>query len=93
MHTRILQQSGHRARNHREGNRHINTEGGVIMFVHIYRQNESDSDGLHQSTTRVTFRQEFHFGSVYEPCIVLGTLPHVTVIKMKDIRWYWIEEN
>ncbi len=63
------------------------------MFVHVFRNNETDKDGLHQSTLRVTFKSEDHFSGIYEPVLILGTLPHTTVIKMKDIRWYWVEED
>jgi hypothetical protein len=35
--------------------------------------------------------KEFH--NVHEPCLVLGTLPNTTAIKMKDIRWFLVEED
>lgn len=63
------------------------------MFVHVYRKNESDKDGLHQSATRITFKSEDHFSFITEPVLIIGTLPNTTVIRMKDIRWFWIEED
>lgn len=61
------------------------------MMAHVYRVGESDTEGLHESTTRTTMRPGFR--GINEPCLILGTLPHVTVIKMKDIRWFWVEED
>lgn len=63
------------------------------MFVHIYRQNETDMDGLHQSVSRITMKNYDSRLNINEPSIILGTLPNTTVIKMKDIRWFWVEED
>ena len=66
------------------------------MFVHIYRVGESDSEGLHESTTRVTVFTDpattarFYFT---EPCLVLGTLPKTTALPLSKVRWFWVEED
>ena len=66
------------------------------MFAHIFRVGESDQDGLHQHTTSVRILEkrdaQRHF-QYDEPCLVLGTLPHTTSIRMSQIRRIWIEED
>ena len=56
------------------------------MMAHIYRRGESDDDGLHISSPRVTFRDGDGFG-VKGQVLIVGTLPNLTVIAFDDIGW------
>lgn len=45
-------------------------------------------------TRRVTeFEDGLRFGYPNERILVLGTLPHVHVMPMSQIDWFWIEET
>jgi hypothetical protein len=64
------------------------------VVIHVYRVGEGDDEGLHVETPRVTIFN--HPDSRYcdcAPCLVLGTLPNLTVIELAKIRWFWVEEN
>ena len=77
------------------------------MMAHIYRH--GDLDGLHIATPRVTLRDvptlddaicSAFLGSgmdsprpAHARALILGTLPHITVILFSEINWFWIEEE
>jgi len=64
------------------------------MMVHVYRVGERDDEGLHAYYPRVTVFAQDDTSTRYEPpCLVLGTLPDVTVIPMAKIRWFWVEAD
>lgn len=62
------------------------------MMVHVYRVGESDNEGLHEQSARVTVFNHDHprYGAA---SLVIGTLPNLTVIPLSKIRWFWVEEN
>ena len=62
------------------------------MIVHVFRNGESDIDGLHIEADRVTLRDGERFGVVGRALIV-GTLPDLTTVPFADIAWFWIEES
>jgi hypothetical protein len=39
------------------------------------------------------FRDGEHGYRIKGPVLVMGALPHLNVIAMKKIRWFWIEED
>lgn len=68
----------------------------LSMMIHIYRY--GDRDGLHIDTSRVTLREPPQTLRSFAKAddsrtLIMGTLPHVTVIPFTEIEWFWIEES
>lgn len=62
------------------------------MIAHIYRY--GNPEDMTVETRRVTeFEDGLRFGYPNERILVLGTLPHVHVMPMSQIDWFWIEET
>jgi hypothetical protein len=62
------------------------------MIAHIYRY--GDPESVEIETKRVSMLEDgYKFGYANQRILVLGTIPHVHVMLMSQIDWFWIEET